>query len=191
MATVIETVERDGRTIAVYDNGMERDVNKGHLLRPPTAALITKENANAYHRARQEKTAALLRKRITEATNKVSTLQHAGSASAVADTGGILWEEIVLNPDAYHRDRLEAFEKLGKMAQIIPDARQAGEEPAQGAADVLNAATALLTAMKELLHAQPNGATDAQVLGSDIPITNNLRIDEPSTASPTGESEDE
>ena len=128
MATIVETVERDGETINIYESGAEYSVTRGRLVKPAPSTLITSEKSTVFIRQRQEKTAALLRKRITEATNAVSELKHNGSASAIADTGGILWQEIVLNPDAYHRDRLEAFEKLGKYAQVLPsDMKQQSE----------------------------------------------------------------
>jgi hypothetical protein len=44
--------ERDGRTVLVYENGMERDEATGHIIRPPTSALITAENALDYQRRR-------------------------------------------------------------------------------------------------------------------------------------------
>jgi hypothetical protein len=55
MAAVVETVERDGKSVLIYDNGMEKDATTGKLMRPPTAALIrTTEQANDYLRRRQE-----------------------------------------------------------------------------------------------------------------------------------------
>ncbi len=176
----------------VLKNGAVYDLDKGRIVANPGGGTtaITKETASLLKRRRQEKAAAALRVRITEATNAVSEVKHATSASAIADVGGILWSEIVLNPDAYHRDRLEAFEKLGKMAQVIPDGKQTDDEPAAGAADVINAATALLTKMQELLHAS-HGAIEGLVTESDISASNNVRIDATPTASPADESEAE
>ena len=55
MANVVETVERDGVKVLVYDNGMERNADNGRMMRPPTSALITPETANVLQRRRQEK----------------------------------------------------------------------------------------------------------------------------------------
>jgi hypothetical protein len=44
--------ERDGRTVLVYENGMERDAATGHLIRPANSDLITTENALDYSRRR-------------------------------------------------------------------------------------------------------------------------------------------
>jgi hypothetical protein len=42
---VKEIVDRDGHQIAIYQSGAEYDITAGHLVRPPTHALITSENA--------------------------------------------------------------------------------------------------------------------------------------------------
>jgi hypothetical protein len=60
MANVIRTDDRDGRPVLVYDNGMEKYGDTGHLIRPPTGALITAENSLAYHRARKDKKRAVV-----------------------------------------------------------------------------------------------------------------------------------
>jgi hypothetical protein len=75
MANVIDTIQKDGKTVWVYDNGMERDANTGRMVRPPTAALITPEKANDFLRRRQE----LKQERII-----------AGAAKVLERTGG--WE---------------------------------------------------------------------------------------------------
>lgn len=161
MAKIVETVERDGHQIAIYESGAEYDMTTKRLVKPAPHTIITAEKATALIRQRQEKTAALLRKRIVEATNKVSTIQHKGSASAIADTGGILWEEIVLNPDAYHRDRLEAFEKLGKYAQVLPsDLKQQQEQtPGTAAAAAFGAelAKSVMQILSDVMSAKQNG----------------------------------
>ena len=55
LATISKVIERDGHKIAVYSNGMERDLDRGRLVRPPTSALITTENSNEFYLARVEK----------------------------------------------------------------------------------------------------------------------------------------
>jgi hypothetical protein len=132
-SNLVETIERDGRTIAIYDNGMERDVERNAIIRPPTAALITKQTSQDMHRKRQEKAASILRQRIKEATAKVSANPVPNSAAAVAEAGAILWEEVVLNQEAYPRDRMEAWFKLGQLAGVIPNAKEReGQEKSTG-----------------------------------------------------------
>ena len=152
-AQIIDKVQRNGRTIAIYDNGMERDMDDGHFMRPPTAALITKETAQVMKRKRQEKAARLLREKIRAATESVSDIPINDSAEAIAEAGGILWSEIVLDRDAYHRDRLEAFTKLGQLAGAIPNISERGEaEKTDVATAVLNASAALVRAMAEAMR---------------------------------------
>jgi hypothetical protein len=148
MATIVETVERDGETINVYESGAEYSVTRGHLIKAPPSALITKETARSMAQKRQDKVARKLRERIKLATEKVSDLPIRDSAEAIAEAGGILWDEIVLNPNAYHRDRLEAYTKLGQIAEGIPNAsiRQDAEKSNPAAIAALNAGTAQLLA---------------------------------------------
>lgn len=172
-------------------NGAVYDLDKGRIVNSKNVTTkITPERAISLSRARQEKAAKALRLRITEATNKVSTVSHNSSASAIADVGGILWEEIVLNPDAYPRDRMDAFEKLGKMAQLIPDGKEKSEDPAQGASNVIHAAAELVSKITQLLHASSEPVLEGLVSETDISKSNNLRIGEPSETSPTNESEE-
>ena len=56
MATVIETVERDGKTIHVYDTGLERDAVTGYIIKPAPHTIISDpERATELHRANLEK----------------------------------------------------------------------------------------------------------------------------------------
>lgn len=54
MATVVETVERNGEIINIYENGAEYSVTRKCLVKGPRFALITTENASALNRRRRE-----------------------------------------------------------------------------------------------------------------------------------------
>jgi hypothetical protein len=128
-ATVIDTVEREGRTIRVYDNGMEYDMDNKKIVKPPAGGPIrTAERGRELAKKRHEKAARLLREAIVAETMESLEVPGHGPAASVAAAGGILWKEIVLNPDAYPRDRLEAWFKLGQMADIIPNANERQEQ---------------------------------------------------------------
>ncbi len=51
---LVETVERDGETINIYESGAEYSITRGRLIRPATNNLISAENSNEYKRRRQE-----------------------------------------------------------------------------------------------------------------------------------------
>lgn len=128
MAKVVQEVERDNRIVLVYDNGMERWKDTGRIIKSGEAQRITKANTHELLRKRQEKAASLLRQAIiTETMDKLDVPAH-GPAAAIAAAGGILWREIVLDPNAYPRDRMEAWEKLGKYSGILSDPKQQAPE---------------------------------------------------------------
>ena len=150
MATIVRTEERNGDIIAIYESGAEYNQTTKRLVKAPPSAAITVENANIYKRRRQEKAAARLRQRILETTQKRSDITLSGSAEAVAEAGAYIWDEVVLGEDVYPRDRLEAWEKLGKYAGILPsDMRK--EEPAQAAAQAATVGAAVAAAIRAVL----------------------------------------
>lgn len=158
MAKIVETVERDGHVINVYESGAEYDTTDKKLIKGPTGSQITAENASVYIRRRQEKQARLLREAIVTETNDKLTMKYSGPAAAVAAAGGILWREVVLDETAYPRDRMEAWEKLGKYAQVLPsDIRQAQPEqsPAGGVAGMaVEMATAFARVLADIVKQQ-------------------------------------
>jgi hypothetical protein len=149
MAKVIDTYTNEaGHEIDVYESGAEYNRTLKRLAKPAAHTVITAQNATALNRKRQEKAAAELRRRITEAARQGmppgTLIRH--SADAFAAAGVQLFEEVVMNSDAYPRDRKEVFEMLGKYAQVLPaDMRQAATDDGTAAA-ALHAATAAANA---------------------------------------------
>ena len=128
MAKVISTYTNDaGHEIAVYESGAEYDTVAKRLTKPAAVTVITPERATSLIRARQEKQSALLRAAIRREHNAKMSPVANGSAAAFAESGALLYSEIVLNADAYPRDRMEAWEKLGKHAQVLDDPRRQPE----------------------------------------------------------------
>lgn len=140
--------ERDGRQVRVYESGTVLDNETGKLVHGPLDARITSANASTLAQRRHTLAAQKLRKRILDATQAKSTLQLTGPADAVAEAGGILWDEIVLDStgSVYPRDRLQAFEMLGKHAGILSDPKQ----QAQPEADPIEQTRGLLRDLAQL-----------------------------------------
>lgn len=152
MATVIRTEERNGETIAIYESGAEYNTVTNRLVKAPPRAAITPENSNEYKRKRQEKAAAALRARIVASTQKRSDVKLTGAADAVAEAGGYIWDEVVLGEDVYPRDRLEAWEKLSKYAQVLPsDIKAQAQDPAQALAAAAGVGAAMALQIKRVL----------------------------------------
>jgi hypothetical protein len=173
VAKIVEKVEREGRIIAIYDNGMERDVERNAIIRPPTAALITKQTTQDMHRKRQEKASRLLRERIRAATEKISDQKIPNSAAAVAEAGGILWDEIVLNTEAYPRDRLEAWLKIGQMAGVISNAKEREEPGKTDPAGTIGALADLVRELRQAVQLRDGSAGDLIHITADDNDTRN------------------
>lgn len=132
------------------DDTLQEQTSNGIIVRGPggrfapgtkPANVITRENAPELARLRREKARARLRARIREETAAVSRLPVNSSADAVAEAGAMLWSEVVLNSDAYPRDRLEAFLKIGSLLGILPDG--SGSEHGSGSGSDTAALAAL------------------------------------------------
>ena len=136
--------ERDGVKVRVYESGAVLNDETGKIVKPPEHTLITSENYTLLHLARQQKAAALLRSRIKQTHNNNMPSQVGSSAAAFAESGAMLYEEIVLNSEAYPRDRKEMWETLGKHARVLsPDFNQdAQSSQAQTLTAALQAGTA-------------------------------------------------
>jgi hypothetical protein len=169
MAAVVETVERDGKSVLVYDNGMEKDATTGKLMRPPTAALIrTTEQANDYLRRRQE----LKRERILAGAAR--TLERGEWDKATdLDVAEAIGEAVMmkaLNPD--NAKQVDA-------ARFI--LTESGLSEAQQQAGTVNNTVNMIALPDDILHAlnelrsRLNVALDTD---SAISASNKVRIDE-------------
>jgi hypothetical protein len=173
MATIVRTYvhEETGHTINVYESGAEYDADAGRLVKPAAGTVIdSTKKATEYNRRRREKTAAAMRHRITAAMN-AGLLPPGefvnGSAEATAAAGAVLWEDVVMNADAYPRDRILAFETLTKYMGTAP--AKDGTDGTDGGTDAAamrdtaraNAAAAAMIAkvLQDVLTVQANQPT--------------------------------
>lgn len=163
MAKVIsEYTNEAGEIIKVYESGAEFNTARGRLVKPAAGTVIrTAAKATEYNRRRREKAAAELRRRIRQAAADGmppgTVVRH--SADAFAAAGAMLFEEVVMNSDAYPRDRLETLDKLGKWTGIIEDPKTAKIEDPNAAR--LTAAAAGLTAQAAAVLARVLGDVQA------------------------------
>lgn len=129
----------------VLANGAIYDMEKGRIVANPGGGshAITSATARGMLQKRQAKQAARLREQIAKETQAITNVKLSGSADAVAVAGGMLWAEVVLNADAYPRDRLDAWERLGKHAGILADPRQAEAAAGTSVSDVTDLVAAL------------------------------------------------
>jgi hypothetical protein len=148
----------------IYDENKGRFVGKAH----DNPYAFTSENAHEFHRLRREKTAALLRLRIVEVYNAGMPDSAKSSAGAFAGAGAMLFEQIVLNSEAYPRDRMEAWDKLGKAAGVLADPREPGgtDGGMQGASDLITGVNKLVELLRDTI--QPSKAQLHDTIDADI-----------------------
>ena len=147
MAKYFDLLERAGRLVRVYESGLELDDQTGRILKPAAGTLITREKATDLHRQRRKKTAALLRQRIASEHSAAMPNPANTAAEAFADSGGMLYSQVVLNSEAYPRDRKEMWEMLGKYSEVLPaDVRQPDAGPEAARLQALTAAASVETA---------------------------------------------
>jgi hypothetical protein len=161
--------ERDGIKVRVYESGMERREDNGYIIKPAPSTVITAEKSTLLHRRREEKTAALLRQRIQQTHNSLMPTRVTTSAAAFAESGAMLYEQVVLNTEAYPRDRKETWEMLGKYTRNLPSdlRKDTGADQVQAITAALQAETAQtlerLWADVRRVQDQPSDVVDGDV----------------------------
>lgn len=151
-STLLRIENREGRRVKVYESGLELDAETGRIIKPAPGTLVrTAERSTELHRRRREKYKRRLRAGLVEAAGAglfpAGTLPR-DSAEVFAEAGVMLFEQIVMNSEAYPRDRLEAYKELGKQADVMtePAPGDAGGLAGAGLAVVASAGTAALLA---------------------------------------------
>ena len=159
--------EETGHKIAVYESGTERDTVTGRLIRGASKGMITSENYTSFHLARKEKTQSLLRDAILKVSEGKLKVPLASTADAVAIAGGMLWSDIVLDNTVYPRDRIDAFTKLGKLADILTDG---SDQPTDNSTKLVTALTELVKEVRARVPADSTGGqVPAESTGGQVP----------------------
>jgi hypothetical protein len=131
MANVIRTDDRDGRPVLVYDNGMEKYGDTGHLIRPPTASLITSDTASDFHRARKDKKRAV----VLQAANESAAVkrEHVERFGELAFLGALTESAMLKATNSKDPKQIEAARFVlseSGLAETIGD-----EDPGAGPGD--------------------------------------------------------
>lgn len=173
---IIETIERDGKTIWVYDNGMEKDASNGHIVKPPPATLIMDTvKSTELHRARQE------RKRQAVLRGAARTLERGDWEKATdLDVVEAIAEAVTikaLNPD--NAKQVDAARFILQESGLAASQERDGAEIPAGAPSKLYLLIAQLREME-------SDVVDGQVLRSDILISDDTSHSSVDTGSPTG-----
>jgi hypothetical protein len=174
-AKIIDTIERDGKTIWVYDNGMEKDASNGHIVKPPPATLITdSQKSTELHRARQEKKRAIMIEAANEAVSSGEFKERYGDLAFVAEITKAAMQKAkrVADPKQIEAARFVMQETGLSLAQ----------EQTEPAVQQSQPRLYLLIAQ---LHERQSEVVNGLVTETDISVSNNVRIGESKDSSPT------
>ncbi len=163
-AQVVEVVEGDGKTIWVYDSGMERDATTGQIVKPaPHTIIRTTEKASELHRRRQELARAELIAGATEAVAQLrpDLIPVAGSMAYIRAIGFATQSKAMMPKDPKQTDAARLLLTVG--AQI----------GAQPVAPTNNNALQALGMMFVELARRSGLLTE-----TPISVSNNLRVGE-------------
>lgn len=127
------------------------------------ADAITPQTAREMHQKRQELTARKLADAIAATTSGHLKL-NVGAPEAVAAAGGILWKDIVLggDPNAYPRDRIQAFDVLTQRARLLEP-----KQPAQADTVTVRHELAVSPEVLALLRGARDEVIDAEVTSDE------------------------
>lgn len=86
MANVVANEIREGRVVLIYENGLEKWADTGHIIKPPVDTQITSATASEYHRARKEQRRAVARAAANGAVSKKQFIELYGEDAFIAAT---------------------------------------------------------------------------------------------------------
>jgi hypothetical protein len=129
-AIVVDEWVENGEVMIKYESGMIKNKTRNRIVKPSDKPYITKENARDVAHRRVELAAERLRENISSKTLGKDVITKPAEALGMA--GGMLWEDIVLNPDAAPRDRLQTFIALSKHSGMLTDMRETGMQNSDG-----------------------------------------------------------
>ena len=122
-----EIVQYNGEDCKVLKNGALYGMTSKHIVR---GAEMDTAQASALATHRHEQTQAAIRTAIVGDAGGDIPADIAAPA-AVGAAAGILWRDVVLSPDAWPRDRVNAWDTISKRAGLIAEQRQAEQQPVQ------------------------------------------------------------
>jgi hypothetical protein len=158
---LIDTIEREGRTIAIYDNGMERDVEANRIIKPPAGASFTPETSlEAKKRLAELKREAIMRgaARTLDRDEKWENTNKLDVVEAIAEA--VMMK--ALNPDSAKQvDAARFILQEGGMAETLAK----GNESAQQSGDL----HVVLMQLATIAQAINNSTTrhDSQVIDAE------------------------
>ena len=167
MAERVGEGEINGRKTWVYDNGLERYQDTGHIAKPADNTLITAENSTAFHRVRQEKKRAVVAAAANAAVERGDYKRTHGDLAFVAAITEAQYIKATTPDDPKSTDAARFIMDAAGLSEKQLVADDGSQAALQAAA--MNAGTALL--MKQIMDdvLRVKAASEADVIeGKEI-----------------------
>ena len=162
---LVETIERDGKTINIYENGLEQDASNGHIIKPPPHVLIdSSEKSIALHRARAEEKQ---RRVMLGAAKHLQKTKHLDALPTDMDVVEAVSESVAkraMDSDYKNQKQIEAARWIMSESGLATDPEQA---PAN------ETGVTRLFLLVAQLHERKTDVIDGQVTETDITVTDN------------------
>jgi len=158
----VRTTDREGREVLVYPDGFTKDAHSGHYITPARQNMITPETSALYKQRRKEKNQQAAEEGIIEALQENKKFgQIGGGADAMRIIAKVI-TRIALN-GKHERDKLDAFEKVVKMAGMLPP-----DNFVQNQTNILNVDPETQRAIVELVQQLAESGTMGETIEADI-----------------------
>lgn len=163
MAEIIrrEKDEKTGREILVYDTGLRKWADTGHIIKAAQEQMI---NSSEKGREMQARRVELTREKIRDEilrTTKDANLPGIPSPTSGDDAfaigAGLVWSRAVLDSKSYPRDAIDGLQALAKLAGYAAE-REAAEQPGDVRIDMdIEALREFLRRVRELKKQREEG----------------------------------
>ena len=115
----VRTKDREGREVYVYPDQSIKDAKTGHWIMPAKLNKITAENTQLYKQRRKEKNQAAAEEGIIQALKENKKFNGAVTGADAVRIIAKVITRIALT-GKHDRDRIDAAEKVIKMADLLP-----------------------------------------------------------------------
>jgi hypothetical protein len=156
-------IDETGREVLTYPSGLKT----GRIIHPMNETHInSSERGRELATVRHERVRKKVRRAILKATQEanIPDTEVLTASDAYAVGASIVWQNSVLNPDAYPRDQIEGLEVIGRLGDMIPNKKASEETPPPAAQ--LNLSLEAILGLTQMVRKELEGKKDDIIDGT-------------------------